>query len=169
MSLFGLFGKKEKPVRQESPHIDTPWGPLFYNGIKYQRYEYEGLVDWCDEDDECDIVIECIAEGSDDMGGGFDKFASIMNSKEDIDYQVKMAVLEKLSDENGFILTEKGVLASEEQFLGAMSIGLIEIKRDGSVEFGIFNCVIGDERDVIVRFPNNGTAEVTFGLQDGIH
>lgn len=163
MSLFGnLFKKKEKPQKPESPHIDTPWGPFYFNGIKYNKFEYEGMVDWYEESDEqCDVLIECNEEGTDDMSRGLEKFAQIMADKANIDYQVKMTVLDFLADESGLVMSySKKMLMSKNFFLETMPIMNIDILRDGRVVFDIYKNDFNDVESILVIFSDNAPAQV---------
>ena len=163
MSLFGnLFKKKEKPREPEKPHIDTPWGPLYYNGIKYNKFKYEGMINWYDDDfEQCDIMIECNEEGSDDMSRGFEKFTQIMNDKVNIDYQVKMTILDHFADESGLVMSESNkMLMSKNCFLDTMPIKTISILRDGRVIFDIYDCDIYDVESVMLITGDNIPAQV---------
>ena len=165
MALFGkLFGKKEKPEKPVDPHVDTPWGPLYFNGIKYNKFEYEGMVDWYDDiDDPCDITIECDVDGVDDITRGLEKFMYIMERKADIDYQVKMVALEKFADDSGLVMSEKQRMPmSKELFLDTMPIICIIIMRDGSIDFHIYYNDIFDVEDIDVIYTDKGTFEVSF-------
>ena len=163
MSLFGgLFKKKEKPQEPVTPHIDSPWGPFYFNGIKYNKFEYEGMVDWYDDiDDPCDITIECIAEGTDDMSVGYEKFLQLMDNKADIDYQVKMTALDYFADESGLVMSKKEkMLMSKDLFLDTMPISNISINRDGRIIFDIYRCDIPDVDSIAVIYSDNAPAVV---------
>ena len=165
MSLFGnLFKKKEKPQEPEEPHIDTPWGPLYFNGIKYNQFEYEGYVDWYDDiDDPCDVCIECDEDGTDDITRGLEKFMYIMERKADIDYQIKMAALDYFADESGLVMSEKQrMLMSKDLFLDTMPIICFTVRRDGCISFHIYYNDIYDVEDIDVVYTDKGTFEVSF-------
>ena len=165
MSFLGsLFGKKEKPQKPVEPHIDTPWGPLYFNGIRYGRFEYEGMVDWYDDiDDPCDITIECDEDGVDDITSGLEKFMYIMEHKGDIDYQVKMAALDRFADESGLVMSEnQRMLMSKDLFTETMPIICITIMRDGCIIFHIYYNDIYDVEDIDVTYTDKGTFEVSF-------
>ena len=163
MSLFGgIFKKKEKPQEPVKPHIDSPWGPFYYNGIKYNEFAYEGMVDWYeDADDPCDVSIECNEIGSDDMSIGYEKFIQLMTNKADIDYQVKMTALDYFADESGLVMSSsQKMLMSKELFLDDMPVTNISIRRDGRVIFDIYRCDIPDVDSIAVIFSDNAPAVV---------
>ena len=165
MSFFGLFKKKEKPPKPQeevSPHIDTPWGPFYYNGIKYNNYDYEGMVDWYDDiDDPCDVSIETNAVGSDDVSEGLERFAQLMNNKADIDYQVKMTALEQFADESGLVMSaSKDMLMSKELFLDTMFITCITLYRDGRMSFHFYDCDFPHVESLTVLYNAKGESKV---------
>lgn len=166
MSFLGkLFGKKEKPEPQQElreGEVATPWGRFLYLGIKYNSFEYEGMVDWYDDADEpCDVSIETNAVGSDDMSEGLERFAQLMNNRAEMDYKVKMAALDKLADREGMIMSEEqGVLMSKTLFLEKMFIECIEVMRDGCISFTMWKSDIYDVYNITVVYTDKGTFEV---------
>ncbi|MBE6868279.1 MAG: hypothetical protein J6Z29_11930 [Ruminococcus sp.] len=162
MSFFGkLFGKKEKPVEQpvlKEGQVATPLGIFTFVD---DEYIYEGLVKWYDDDEyQIDAYIETVAEGSDDMGDGVERFIQLLNNKEEMDYRVKMAALEHFADESGLIMSEsQHMLMSKELFLENLKIEDIGIHRDGSVCFTIFDTDIQDIRSIYITYTDKGTFE----------
>ncbi|ADU20763.1 MULTISPECIES: DUF2262 domain-containing protein [Ruminococcus] len=166
MSFLGkLFGKKENPEPQpklREGEIATPWGPFMYLGIKYNSFEYEGMVDWYDDaDEQCDVSIETNAVGSDDMSEGFERFAQLMNNRAEMDYKVKMAALDKLADSEGMIMSEsEHMLMSKTLFPEKMVIECISVMRDGCTHFTMWDTDIYDIYNITVIYTDKGTFEV---------
>ena len=154
--------RRRRRLEEYIPNIDTPWGPFYFNLKKYGKYAYENLVDWYDDiDDPCDVTIETDAEDSEDVSAGLERFAQLMNNKENIDYQVKMTALNYLADRSGLIMSEEqGMMISKELFLDTMPLTDITLYRDGRTSFGFCRCDIPDVKSVTVLYNANGAAEV---------
>lgn len=89
MSFLGLFSNNRREREKNPPHINTEWGPFYYNLEKYGKYEYESLIDWGEDVfDPCDVKIETDTVDSDEVSVGLERFAQLMNNKDEIDYQV---------------------------------------------------------------------------------
>lgn len=164
--LSKLFKKKEKPTEPQEPQrmkIMTEWGELVYliDETHTWEYAYEGCFRWYDDGPEADIYVECDEEGSPDVQRGLALLDKVMQNRYEYDVKVKMAALDKLADAAGLLPNEDNVLMSKSLFMDKMIIDGIEVKRDGCVEFNMYESGIYDVENVIVILTDKGTYEVS--------